>query len=119
MIRSITVRQQEFTLLESSTRGGLFGMDMETLQRGTELNAEQGEEEQNPEAQVVRTKKAPELHIQAEVTAHDAVDCPYRSWCEVCAFASGKKMPVHGRKASMKKQDSLSCHWITSSWRAR
>ena len=54
-------------------------MDMEAPQRMTELFAEEGEEEQSPEAQAVRTKKAPELPIQAEVAAHDTVHCPYRS----------------------------------------
>ena len=51
-------------------------MDVEAPQRTAELFAEEGEEEQSPEAQVVRTKKAPELPSQAEVAAHDIVHCP-------------------------------------------
>ena len=74
-------------------------MDMEAPQRTTELNAEEGEEEQSPEAQVVHTKNARELPIQAEVTAHDAVHCPYRSWCEVCAAACAKE-DAHARSRS-------------------
>ena len=94
-------------------------MDMEAPQRTTELNAEEGEEEQSPEAQVVHTKKAPELRIQAEVTAHDAVHCPYRSWCEVCVAASAKKDAPRGRQALMRRQGCQSCPWIMISWRAR
>ena len=51
-------------------------MDMETPQRTAELSAEEGEEELSPESQVVHMKKASELPVQAEVTAHDAVNCP-------------------------------------------
>ena len=62
MNRSTTIRPSE-PLPEYSTRGGLFGMDMEAPQRMTELPAEEGEEEQSPEAQAVHTKKAPELPL--------------------------------------------------------
>ena len=82
-------------------------MDMETPQRTAELNAEDAcEEELNPEAQVVRTKKAPEMPIQAEVAAHDAVHGPYRSWCEVCVAASGKEDP-HSRSPSVEEETGL------------
>ena len=54
-------------------------MDMDAPQRTNELFAEEGEEEQSPEAQAVHRKKAPELLVQAEVAAHDTVHCPYRS----------------------------------------
>ena len=57
------------------------------------------EEELCPEAPAVRTKRAPELPSQAEVTAHDAVHCPYRSWCEICVAASGREDP-HTRTSS-------------------
>ena len=57
------------------------------------------EEELCPEAPAVRTNRAPELPSQAEVTAHDAVHCPYRSWCEICVAASGREDP-HTRTSS-------------------
>ena len=81
-------------------------MDMEAPQRTTELNAEEGEEEQSPDAQVVHTKKVAELPIQAEVTAHDAVHCPYKSWCEVCFAASGKE-DAHARSPSTDEEPGL------------
>ena len=58
------------------------------------------EEELCFEALAVRTKKAPEIPIQAEVAAHDAVHCPYRSWCEICVAASGKEDP-HTRSKNL------------------
>ena len=54
----------------------------------------------------MRTKKAPELPIQAEVAAHDAVHCPYRSWCEVCVAASGKE-DAHARATSLDVETGL------------
>ena len=58
MKKSTTLRPSE-SPPEYVTRGGLFGMDMEAPQRTAELFAEEGEEEQSPEAEAVRTKKAP------------------------------------------------------------
>ena len=72
-----------------------------------ELDAEDAcEEELCPEAPAVRTKKAPELLIQAEVAAHDTVPCPYRSWCEVCVAPSGKE-DVHARSTSLDVETGL------------
>ena len=102
---STTLRPSE-SPPEYSTRGGLFGMDMEAPQRTTELFAEEGEEEQSPEAQAVRTKNAPELPIHAEVAGHDTVHCPYRSWCTVCVAASGKE-DAHARSASFDVETGL------------
>ena len=94
MNRSITIRPQEFPVPEYGARGGFFGMDMETPQRTAELDAEDACEEQlSSEGQVVHTKKAPEVRIQAEVTAHNAAHCSYKSWCEVCVAASSKEDP--------------------------
>ena len=64
------------------------------------------EEELCPEARAVRTKKAPELPTQAEVAAHDALHCPYRSWCEICVAASGKEDP-HTRTSSLDVETGL------------
>ena len=64
------------------------------------------EEELCFEAPAVRTKKAPELPTQAEVAAHDAVHCPYRSWCEICVAASGKEDP-HARTNSLDVETGL------------
>ena len=81
-------------------------MDMEAPQRTAELFAEEGEEEQSPEAQVIRTKKAPELPSQAEVAAHDTVHCAYRLWCTVCVAASGKE-DAHARSANLDVETGL------------
>ena len=64
------------------------------------------EEELCPEAPAVRIKKASELPSQAEVTAHDAVHCPYRSWCEICVAASGREDP-HARINSLDVETGL------------
>ena len=107
MNRSITIRPQEFPAPGNGAWGGFFGMDMETPQRTAELDAEDAcEEELNPEAQVVHTKNASELPIQAEVTAHDAAHCPYRSWCEVCVATSGKE-DRHSRSRSVDDETGL------------
>ena len=81
-------------------------MDEEAPQRTAELFADEAEEEQSPEAQAVRTKKAPELPNQAEVAAHETVHCPYRSWCGVCVAASGKE-DAHPRSASLDVETGL------------
>ena len=64
------------------------------------------EEELCPEALAVRTKRASELPSQAEVAAHDAVHCPYRSWCEICVAASGREDP-HARTNSLDVETGL------------
>ena len=64
------------------------------------------EEELCPEAPAVRTRKAPELPTQAEVAAHDALHCPYRSWCEICVAASGKE-DRHTRTSSLDTDTGL------------
>ena len=65
-------------------------MAAQANRRTAELNAESACEELRPEAQAIHTKNAPELPNQAEVAAHDAVYCPYRSCCEFYAAVSGK-----------------------------
>ena len=82
-------------------------MDAEAPQRTAELDAaDASEEEQNPEAQAVHTKNVLELPIQAEVTAHDAVHCPYRSWCEVFVAASAKE-DAHARSPITDEESGL------------
>ena len=80
---------------------------MEAPQSITEFDAEEArEEELNPEAQVVHTKKATELLIQAEVAAHDAAHWNYRRWCEVCVAGSGKE-DIHLRSLGMDDEPGL------------
>ena len=100
MDRSITIKPQEVPAPENGARGGFFAMDMGTPQRTAELDGEDAcEDELNPIAQVVHTKKAPELHIRTETAEHDAMHCPYVRWCEYASPPVARKTFTRGPRA--------------------
>ena len=98
-------------------------MDAGASRRTAELDAADEEDiadasegEQSLETQALHTKNVLELSNQAEVAAHDAAHCTYRSCCPMCVAATPKRTRTRGLQAWMSRAD---CQWCRSIMKLR